>query len=402
MRNRAPDLALIGATVYAAPEEAPLRDAAVIVRDGVIAAVRDSAGVEAIADVTALDCTGCSITAGFWNAHVHFHERKWADAAQIPAPELQQQLRELTRFGFTSVFDLSSKLSNTQALRDRIERGEVCGPRIFTTGEGLIPQGGAPPPQVFRALGLMETALCEVTDARAALERTRELLDAGVDAVKLFASSPGGGRLQPDAMRAAINAAHGAAKLVFAHPNDADDVRAVLDAGVDVIAHTTPRSVWDDALLAEMEARAVAVIPTLMVWKSLMRHDRVSVRERLVATAVDQLGAWMARDGCVLFGTDLGAVEYDPTEEYQLMAAAGAGFPAILAALTTAPAQRFGGDARRGEVRAGDTADLTVLASDPASDIAALSAVRYTIRAGEIIYAEPNGRLPNLPAIGGP
>jgi hypothetical protein len=56
-----------------------------------------------------LDCSGLTITAGFWNSHVHFFERKWANAATIPAPELTRQLQEmLTRYGFTSVFDLGS------------------------------------------------------------------------------------------------------------------------------------------------------------------------------------------------------------------------------------------------------------------------------------------------------
>ncbi|HMF29346.1 MAG TPA: amidohydrolase family protein [Candidatus Cybelea sp.] len=394
--NRAPDLALTGATVYPAPAERPLRDATVVIRSGRVAEVRSVATADAFPGVTVLDCSGCTITAGFWNTHVHFHERKWADAAQIPAPELQHQLDELIRFGFTSVFDLSSRLSNTRALRDRIERGEVRGPRILTTGEGLIPLGGAPSPEVFRALGLMETALSEVSDAHAARERARELLDAGVDALKLFVSSPAGGRLEGNAMRAAVEAAHAAGKLVFAHPNDAADVHEALDAGVDVIAHTTPRSgAWDDALLEQMESRAVALIPTLLVWKSLMRHDRLSIRERLVTMAVEQLRNWMEREGCVLFGTDLGAVEYDPADEYTLMAQAGATFPAILASLTTAPAQRIDADATRAEVRAGHCADLTVLTGDPAIDIAALSSVRYTIRAGEVIYAEPTSRTPN-------
>jgi imidazolonepropionase-like amidohydrolase len=394
--SRAPDLALTGATVYAAPNERALRDAAVVIRDGRIAEVRAGAAGEAFPDATLLDCSGCSITAGFWNVHVHFHERKWAGAEQIPAAELQRELDELTRFGFTSVFDLSSNLSNTRALRDRIASGEVRGPRILTTGEGLIPAGGTPAPDVFRALGLMETALSEVSSANDARERTRELLDGGVDAVKVFASAPSGGRLQPDAMRAAVEAAHARGKLVFAHPNDVADVGAALEAGVDIIAHTTPRSTtWDDALLAAMESQKIAVIPTLMVWKSLMRHDRLSLRERLVATAVEQLRSWLEREGCVLFGTDLGAVEYDPSQEYALMAAAGASFAAILASLTVAPARRIDGDHRRAEVRPGNPADLTVLASDPAREIAALSAVRYTIRDGEIIYAEPTGRMPN-------
>ncbi|MBV9333916.1 MAG: amidohydrolase family protein, partial [Candidatus Eremiobacteraeota bacterium] len=247
--------------------------------------------------------------------------------------------------------------------------------------------------------GLTDTALREVATVAAARERIRELIDAGADAVKLFASSPAAGRLEPDVMRAAVDAAHAAGKLVFAHPNDAADVLAALDAGVDVIAHTTPRSgAWDDGLLAQMESQAVALIPTLMVWNSLLRHDRLSVREHLVATAVEQLAAWFARGGCVLFGTDLGAVEYDAGDEYELMAAAGATFPAILASLTTAPSQRIDGNARRGEVRVGNSADLTVLASDPAVNVRALAAVRYTIRAGEIVYAEPTGRTPNLRA----
>lgn len=399
MPNRIPNLVLTGATVYTAPGDEPLRNATLVVRDGCIAGVRANDDREALPDAQVLDCRGCSITAGFWNVHVHFHERKWADAAQIPAPELQSQLADLTRFGFTSVFDLSSQLSNTRALRDRIGRGDVRGPRILTTGEGLIATGGAPPPDVFRALGLMETALTEVSSAESARERTRELLRDGVDAVKIFASSPAGGRLDPSIMRAAVDEAHAARKIVFAHPNDADDARAVLDAGVDVIAHTTPRSgAWDDALIARMESQNAALIPTLMVWKSLLRHDRSSVRERLVAAAVEQLRAWMARGGSVLFGTDLGAVEYDPAQEYALMTAAGATYPAILAALTTAPAQRIDGNTHRGEVRAGNPADLTVLEGDPATDLTALSTVRYTIKNGEVIYAEPTRRMPNHPA----
>lgn len=334
-----------------------------------------------------LDCTGCTITAGFWNSHVHFHERMWADAGEIPASELGAQLQELTRYGFTHVFDLSSKRENTQRIRDRIESGEIPGPHIRTTGEGLIPAGGVPPPDVFRALGLTPTALAEVSDAAQARDAARELLADGVDALKLFISVPSGGRLADDAIRAAADEVHRAGKLVFAHPNTDDDVRASLDGGVDVIAHTTPRSgPWDDELVARMKASGAALIPTLMVWTSMMRHDRRSIRERAVATAVAQLRVWLECDGPVLFGTDLGAVEYDPTDEYRLMNASGATFAQILASLTTAPARRFENDATRGEIRTGNTADLVVLEGDPSRDIAALAAVRYTLRAGEIIY----------------
>jgi hypothetical protein len=53
--------------------------------------------------------------------------------------------------------------------------------------------------------------------------------------------------------------------------------------------------------------------------------------------------------GTVLFGTGLGAMVYDPGEEYALMARAGMNFSEILASLTTAPVARFGAGARMGK-----------------------------------------------------
>jgi imidazolonepropionase-like amidohydrolase len=92
-------------------------------------------GSDVPAGAKTIDCSGLTITAGFWNSHVHFFERMWAGAKSIPAAELQRQLDEfLTRYGFVSVFDLSSDRRNTRAVRDRIEAGEVSGPRIRTTG----------------------------------------------------------------------------------------------------------------------------------------------------------------------------------------------------------------------------------------------------------------------------
>ena len=130
-----------------------------------------------------------------------------------------------------------------------------------------------------------------------------------------------------------------------------------------------------------MLERRVALTPTLTLWKYYLRHDRVSVQERMVETALGQLRAWVAASGQVLFGTDLGAVEYDPSEEYALMAAAGMSFRQILESLTTAPAARFGLDGRVGRVAAGCDADLAVFEGHPPA-----SKVRYTLRAGRVIY----------------
>lgn len=52
--------------------------------------------------------------------------------------------RMANRWGFTTVFDLSSQLDNTLVLRRRVESGEVPGPAILTTGDGFFPAGGTP------------------------------------------------------------------------------------------------------------------------------------------------------------------------------------------------------------------------------------------------------------------
>ena len=81
---------------------------------------------------------------GFQNSHVHFTDDQWS-AAEQPASKLTTQLQAmLTRYGFTTVVDAASLLSNTVTLRQRIDRGEVSGPRIMTAGLALYPPNAVP------------------------------------------------------------------------------------------------------------------------------------------------------------------------------------------------------------------------------------------------------------------
>ncbi len=153
------------------------------------------------------------------------------------------------------------------------------------------------------------------------------------------------------------------------------------------MAHTTPRSgPWDESILSTMKERRVALTPTLTLWKYFTRHERLSTQEQLVNTAVGQLKAWLHNEGTILFGNDIGAVEYDPSDEYMLMLLAGMNFRQILASLTTSPAEKFGESKQAGQVAPGFRADLVVLNGDPTSNIHVLAEVRYTIRNGKVIY----------------
>jgi hypothetical protein len=179
----AADLALVGGTVYTSPESASIRDAVVLIRDGRIKAVRPRQSITVPSATTVIDCTGKFILAGFYNSHVHFIGPHWEQSAAAPGGRLRAQLSTmLTRYGFTSVYDLSSPLQDTLELRRRIESGEIDGPAIRTTGMGFVKKDGTP------AYVRGELQLPEIVPSAGATQLIIERLDAGADAIS---SSPG-------------------------------------------------------------------------------------------------------------------------------------------------------------------------------------------------------------------
>jgi imidazolonepropionase-like amidohydrolase len=394
-------LALIGGTIYTDPTAESISNGVVLINGGKIAAVGRRASVRVPRGTDVIDVTGSTITAGFWNSHVHFLERMWTDPAKAPASDLTRQLQQmLTQYGFTSVFDIWSSWENTRDLRDRVESGEVAGPRIRATGPAMFPRGTSDaalmeiaPPANWATLGFMphdRIQLPRVADAAEAAGIARQRLDAGADGVKLYVAFPGrnGGAMSDGLIEAVVKESHSRGKPVFVHPTTAEGLIASVRARVDVLAHTTPQSgPWTEPILAAMSQARVALIPTLSFWRYQVRHERISAADGLEQTAIGQLRSWVGAGGAVLFGTDLGWVTtYDPTPEYVLMAQAGMTFRQILASLTTAPAERFGVSNQLGRIAPGLAADLTVLRSDPARDIRALTAVDYTLRDGKVIF----------------
>jgi len=389
-------LALIGGTIYIDPTSPPIRDGVVLVLDGKITAVGNRRSVRIPGGAQTIDCSGLTVVAGFWNSHVHFLQRKWADAGTIPSPELARPLQTmLTQYGFTSVFDTWSMWENTRRIRERIESGEIAGPRIRSTGEAMFGKGEAVPPAAWGSLGFIPLERFQMTSVATedeAVAGSKSLLDRGVDGLKFYAATPGvGSRVVPEsAMAAGVKEAHSRGKVVFAHPSTAPALLASVRAGVDVISHTTPQSgPWDAATIARMRQANVAVIPTLKLWNYELRHERASLQDRFVDTAVDQLRAWNAAGGVVLFGTDVGYMsEYDTADEFALMSRAGMTTRQILASLTTSPAERFGASRELGRIATGMLADLTVLRGDPSKDARGFAMVAYTIRDGRIIYRD--------------
>jgi imidazolonepropionase-like amidohydrolase len=377
----AQDLAIVNASVYASPDATVVDHATVLIRAGKIAAVgRDVALPD---NIRRLDVHGGVVCAGFWNTHVHFMEPKWSPAGQLPAATLARQLQDmLTRSGFTTVVDTGSDVTNTVALRRRIESGEVPGPRIYTAGIPLYPSHALPYYLNDLAAELRNQLHQPATPAEAAAA-VRENSVAGADLTKLFTGSI----VAPDHVvpmavpvaSAAVAEARRRGQVVFSHTTNLEGTNVAVASGVDVLAHA-PELVKgiDDNYLRRLVARPVSMIPTLQLFSG--DNDIADVRR--VVFRFKRLG------GVLMFGTDTGFLtDYDISEEYRQLALAGLGFREVLTMLTTAPAGRFGIGSRVGRIAAGCDADLTILGTDPASgQPLAFHDVKYTIRAGRVIF----------------
>jgi imidazolonepropionase-like amidohydrolase len=395
----ASDLALVGAKIYLSPADPPLENATILVHDGRITAVAPSAATKPprfARAVTIINCKGMVVTAGFWNSHVHIltpgllHSEKLSDA------ELSSQLEAmLTRWGFTTVFDIASILDNTNGIRRRIDSGEVRGPRILTVGEPFYPKGGIP---VYIPGFLEENhlSLPEDDSPAQAAERVRRQIQNGADGAKILARSIQSHSvlvMPLDLANAIVAEAHRAGKPVFAHPSNNEGIEVALKSGVDILAHTGPMSgPWTPDLVERIMAAHMALVPTLTLFE--VEYKKLGGTPEdiadIIRVASQQLKSYADAGGQILFGTDVGYIEqFDTAEEFTLMSRAGLSWQQILATLTTNPAERFGYSAHSGRIAKGLDADLVVLSADPAHDVTAFSKVAFTIRDGKILFGKP-------------
>lgn len=385
------DLVLIGAKIYPSPTAPPIEQGSILIHEGRIADVGSSSSVKSPQGATILDCTGLVITAGFWNSHVHILTPELIHADKLSPGETSVQLKAMfTKWGFTTVFDIASVLKNTNLIRHRIASGETEGPRILTVGE---PFWIATPIYVKSFLEANHVDIPSVHSAAEAKVRVQQEIRDGANGIKIFANSiePGKILTMPEPLaRAIVEEAHTHGKPVFAHVSNDSGIEVALRSGVDILAHTTPMDTpWSAAFAQRLVAAHMALTPTLTLWEFESRKGSISAADLQegMERAAQQLNAFQRAGGEVLFGTDVGYTDvFDTSEEFKWMSRGGMSYQQILASLTTNPAGRFGFERHTGRIAKGYDADLVVLRSDPADEVAAFSQVRYTIRGGIVIY----------------
>lgn len=412
----------------------PHRD--VLIRDGKIARIAETGTFGTPADARVVMLPGRTVIPGLIDMHAHLHVDERAEDGSFTGghdPRASAHMLEtLLRFGVTTVRDPGAPTEAAVAIRERVRKGELRGPRVFTAGRILI------------AAPFDPDSFVHVGDAAAVREEVAAQAAAGVDFIKVYGSMP------PELVELAAREAHARGLRITGHLGRTT-WREGAELGLDGIEHPaswSPRElaaeardgmpgslfgrVWwlrhfdPDGEIARATIRAlvgrrVAVDPTLMAMHTKFWGDderwtgdpdhRFAPPQVAETWARDsftrawspeqhaeakqqwpKLLAWIGRmhEGGVLLtvGTDSPTPWIVPGvavhDEMELLAEADIPPLEILKMATWNGAVALGIEREIGLVREGYVADLVVLRSDPSTDIRHTREIEMVVQGGRV------------------
>jgi len=389
-----------------------LTDQTILIEGNKIVRVASSTDLSQAASDTprVIDLAGLTVLPGLIDCHAHILGNLKDLSASAPLRMSSPQgalwgvhnLQVWLRHGFTTLRDAGeSDLAYGQlALRDSIRMGLIEGPRMVSAGNFISVTGGhgdadvlAPDQALVRRPNLADN----VEDISTAVRRD---IKYGADWIKLMAT---GGisdpmsdfdvqELSEEQMKRAVEVAHQAHKLVMAHAEGNDGIKAAVRAGVDSIEHGT---LLDEEGASLMEKQATWLVPTLSVFQRYATIsetsglDQVSLaKSRMILQYQSQAFHRALQHRIrIAFGLD-----DDPDflpNEFSAMVKAGLTPIEAIQAATIHAAELLRLSDELGSIQAGKFADIIAVAGDPTTDITALENVVFVMRNGETIKQAP-------------
>ncbi len=225
-------LALVGGALIDGTGATPVRDSVVLIRGDRIERVGTVSTLPVPPEYQQISTEGMTVLPGLWDLHVHLiysghpNPGAWfrhaADFERVTIPASAQQM---LLAGVTSVRDLAAPADAVLAVRRRIADGTLPGPTIYAAGPALAKMAPGQPAPTSQLLPIADAA-----DARA---KTRQLIDAGADVIKMFFAE----RMSPEERSAIVSEAHARGRKVAAHGQTDAEVRLGLAMGVDDFQH---------------------------------------------------------------------------------------------------------------------------------------------------------------------
>ena len=433
-----PATAFIGATLVDGTGAAPVRNAAVLMRDGRVACAGPRAACPVPPDADTVRAAGKWIIPGLIDTHVHFSQTGWVDGRpdaldlrdQYPYDQVEANLharperffRSYLCSGVTSVFDVGG-YPWTLDLQARTAHSTTA-PRVLSAGPLLS--------TIDFWLNLPDQRqFIYMADDATVRQAVRAHKAWGAAAMKVWYIMP---PQPPDTARvsALVAAAGDEARKVglplIVHATGLWEAKDALRAGARVLVHSVWSAPVDDEFLALARRAGTIYAPTLMVpdgyrqvaarrferdrqplecvdpgtRAKALATDSVAPAKRPTTAALEQRAARTAQGLAqglanlkrvhdagipIALGTDAG----NPLTlhgasvfmELEAMQAAGLTPLEVLVAATRTGARALGLDST-GTVTAGATADLVVLDADPLADIRNVRRIALVVRRGEV------------------
>ncbi|MDA1184668.1 MAG: amidohydrolase family protein [Acidobacteria bacterium] len=399
-------VAFTGGRVIDGTGAAPIEDATLVIRDGLVLAVGPAASVQIPEGATRVDVSGKTITPGLINAHAHVGFS--SENPSPPAEQIMAQLKLYADYGITTVYALGSDGVEAIKVRDAQEQAPGDGARLYTSGPGVTATTPEEGRQKVRA----------VADQRVNMVKTRLDLEEG--------SSD---RQPPEVYQAIIDEAHSRGLRVAVHMFYLEDAKNLVEAGADILAHSIRDVDVDQAFIDELTEKDIGYIATLTRDLSVFVYETTpaffddpfflkhidAYRDQMTQVSDPALMERTLRDTAprgaqeikvaleqanrnlkllvdggapVAFGTDTGASigrwqGYFEHTEMALMAEAGLTPMQILVTATSGAAKVMRIDDRLGTLEPGKAADLLVVTANPLTDIRNMRTIESVWIAGQ-------------------
>jgi imidazolonepropionase-like amidohydrolase len=291
--------------------------------------------------------------------------------------------------GITTLQSLGAR--GDRELRAVMARGIVPGPRVLTSYE-WITEG----------------------DEEALRKAVRERVEAGADAVKIFASKSiregGVPTLSLAQLRAACGEARARGRRAVVHAHAAEAIRRAAAAGCTAIEHG---ALADEGALRAMAEQKMYFDPNVhLVFQNYFDHkDRFlgqgnyteegfAQMRGAAADMVEVFKRALRTPGLkVVFGTDAVAGAHGHNfEELIFRVEKGGQDPmAAIVSATSLAAESLGLEGRIGRIAPGYEADLIAVEGNPLEDITALRRVRFVMMGGKVVKYVPSRSAPAAP-----
>jgi imidazolonepropionase-like amidohydrolase len=381
------------ATVINPDGSAPLRDTTVVIRDGKIAALGQTAQIPPGA--TVLDASNKFILPGLWDTHAHFEQWEWA-LAYIAS-------------GITSVRDVGNEIEFLVPLRKAINSGQGLGPYMYGAGlidsdpGSLTSEHAEDAARVhaivsryhdlgFEEMKIYQSLKPELVPVVAAEAHQLKMqvtghIPTGMDALQ--GVSAGMDQINHIGFAAGVMRPKGSRDISVDSPEAQKAIRLFLDHHT-VIEPTLARSEFNlhprRQLFSEIEPSVTLLPPEMAV---ILNNAGVLPQNESRAVSSFQLSLKATRllhgSGIpVLAGSDQVVPGHSLHRELELLVQAGLTPLEAISCATTTPAAVLGVSDELGTIAVGKRADLVVLDADPLQDIRNIRRVHWTVTRGRI------------------